>query len=233
MHAGRNLSLISVEYKLEVSALDRFDAERERMVQEQIQGEGICDEKVLAAMRSVRREAFVSQSYRELAYADRPLPIGEGQTISQPFIVAYMIEALALHGGEKVLEIGAGSGYAAAVLAQIAGEVYAIERIAQLADMARSAIDAEGYRNVHILHGDGTNGWVQQAPFDAILVSAGARKVPEALKAQLKIGGRMVIPIGSGQWAQTLVRITRRDEENYDSENMTAVRVVPLIGDSD
>lgn len=212
-------------------AMDQFRSKRDEMVREQIYARGVRDENVLAAMRKVRREAFVPGQYREFAYFDRPLPIAEGQTISQPYIVAYMIEALALKGGERVLEIGAGSGYAAAVLAEIAGEVFAIERIGQLAEKAAEALADEGYENVHILHADGTRGWDEEAPFDAILVSAGAPEVPENLKAQLVTGGRLVIPVGANQHAQELVRITRREKGQFDREDLADVRFVPLIGE--
>jgi len=203
---------------------------RERMVVEQILSRGVRDKLVLDAMGKVRREAFVSEDVRNLAYEDRPLPIEAGQTISQPYIVAYMIEALVLKGGEKVLEIGAGSGYAAAVLAEIAGEVYTIERIEQLAEKAASNLIDEGYKNVHILHADGTIGWGDESPFDAILVSAGAPEIPIALKQQLAIGGRMIIPVGDDSRAQELIRITRVDENLYDREDLADVRFVPLIG---
>ena len=203
---------------------------RERMVAEQILARGVRDKRVLDAMSRVSREAFVPENVRNLAYEDRPLPIAAGQTISQPYIVAYMIEALVLKGGEKVLEIGAGSGYAAAVLAEIAGEVYTIERIDQLAEKAASNLIDEGYENVHILHADGTIGWRDESPFDAILVSAGAPEIPLALKQQLAIGGRMVIPVGADSKAQELIRITRVDENGYDREDLADVRFVPLIG---
>ncbi len=204
---------------------------RERMVAEQVHARGVRDTRVLEAMRSVHREAFVPANVREYAYTDMPLPIAEGQTISQPYIVAYMIEALALRGGEKVLEIGAGSGYAAAVLAQIVGEVYTIERIGQLAEKAASHLVDEGYENVHVLHADGTRGWDEHAPFDAILVSAGAPVVPESLKSQLATGGRMVIPVGSDARGQELIRITRREGGQFDREDLADVRFVPLIGE--
>ena len=203
---------------------------RERMVAEQILARGVRDKRVLDAMSKVSREAFVPENVRNLAYEDRPLPIAAGQTISQPYIVAYMIEALVLKGGEKVLEIGAGSGYAAAILAEIAGEVYTIERIDQLAEKAASNLMDQGYENVHILHADGTIGWRDESPFDAILVSAGAPEIPLALKQQLAIGGRMVIPVGSDPKAQELIRITRVDENGYDREDLADVRFVPLIG---
>ncbi len=203
---------------------------RERMVAEQIFARGVHDKRVLDAMSKVNRKAFVPENVRNLAYEDRPLPIAAGQTISQPYIVAYMIEALVLKGGEKVLEIGAGSGYAAAVLAEIAGEVYTIERIDQLAEKAASSLIGEGYKNVHVLHADGTIGWRDESPFDAILVSAGAPEIPLALKQQLAIGGRMIIPVGADPKVQELIRITRVDEDVYDREDLADVRFVPLIG---
>lgn len=204
---------------------------RERMVSEQIHARGVRDVYVLEAMRKIRREAFVPENLREFSYADMPLPISEGQTISQPYIVAFMIEALALKGGEKVLEIGAGSGYAAAVLGEIASEVYTIERIDQLAEKAASHLIDEGYDNVHVLHADGTRGWIEEAPFDAILVSAGAPVIPETLKSQLAAGGRMVVPVGSNVRAQELIRITRREKGQFDREDLADVRFVPLIGE--
>lgn len=204
---------------------------RMKMVAEQIQSRGVRDSLVLAAMGKVHREAFVPERLREVAYEDRPLPIAADQTISQPYIVAYMVEALALKGGEKVLEIGAGSGYAAAVLAEIAGEVYTVERIGQLAEKAASTLMDQGYDNVHVIHADGTRGWDEHAPFDAILVSAGAPSVPESLKAQLATGGRMVVPVGENITAQELIRITRRENGQFDREDLADVRFVPLIGE--
>ena len=211
--------------------MSEFANQRERMVAQQIHARGVRDERVLEAMRKVPREAFVPQDVRELAYTDMPLPIAEGQTISQPYIVAFMIEALALQGGEKILEVGAGSGYAAAVLAEIAGEVYAIERIGQLAEKAASHLMDQGYKNVHVLHADGTRGWDEHAPFDAILVSAGGPVVPESLKSQLAVGGRMVVPVGSVSRGQELIRITRREGGQFDREDLADVRFVPLIGE--
>jgi protein-L-isoaspartate(D-aspartate) O-methyltransferase len=203
---------------------------RERMVARQVSARGVRDPLVLEAMQTVPREAFVPRRLRSRAYADAPLPIGAGQTISQPYIVAFMVEALQLKGGEKVLEIGAGSGYASAVLAEIAREVYAIERIAKLADRAAATLADDGYANVHVKHGDGTHGWPDAAPFDAILVSAGAPSVPPALKEQLKIGGRLVIPVGPTRFVQELIRITRRNETSFVSENLADVCFVPLVG---
>ncbi|MDZ4738036.1 MAG: protein-L-isoaspartate(D-aspartate) O-methyltransferase [Rhodospirillaceae bacterium] len=203
---------------------------RAQMVEHQIAGRGVRDPLVLAAMRKVPREKFLPERLHSQAYDDTPLPIAEGQTISQPYIVAFMVEALVLRGGEKVLEIGAGSGYAAAVLAEIAGEVYTIERIGQLAEKAASNLSDAGYRNVHVLHEDGTRGWLEYAPFDGILVSAGAPDVPESLKNQLAEGGRLVIPVGHDERAQELIRITRKPKGQFEREDLADVRFVPLIG---
>lgn len=203
---------------------------RERLVVEQIEGRGVRDPRVLAAMRSVPREFFVPQLFRDEAYEDKPLPIGSDQTISQPYIVAFMLEALTLQGGEKVLEVGAGSGYAAAVLSRIASEVFTIERIAQLAQRAATNLSEAGCENVHVRHGDGTEGWIDEAPFDAILVSAGAPTMPKSLMLQLKVGGHMVVPVGADLRYQELVRITRVDDDEFEREDIADVRFVPLIG---
>lgn len=207
-----------------------FPKLRERMVANQIAARGVRSEKVLDAMRKVPRERFLPEGLREFAYEDSPLPIEEGQTISQPYIVAFMVEGLALRGGEKVLEIGAGSGYAAAVLAEIAGEVYTIERIEELAKSAAATLAESGYDNVHVLHGDGTLGWPEHAPFDGIVVAAGGPEIPDSLKQQLKVGGRMVIPVGGVREFQELVRVTRISETEFKTEDLAAVRFVPLIG---
>ena len=204
---------------------------REQMVQRQIAARGVQSENVLNAMRSVPRERFLPKGQQRLAYDDAPLPIGKGQTISQPFIVAYMTEALALDGGEKVLEIGTGSGYAAAVLAEIAADVYTIERIGGLAIMAREVLAELGYRNVHVRQSDGTLGWPEHAPFDGIVVTAGGPDVPESLKHQLRTGGRLVIPVGTSTWYQELVRVTRLSADEFDTERLVPVRFVPLIGE--
>ena len=186
---------------------------------------------VLEAMRSVPREEFLPDNLREFAYEDSPLPIAAGQTISQPYIVAFMVEALNLRGGERVLEIGAGSGYAAAILAQIAARVYSIERIGELAKGAAATLARLGYDNVEIRHTDGTRGWPEQAPFDAIVVAAGGPEVPESLKQQMKIGGRLIIPIGSTPEIQELVRVTRVSEDEFEMEDLADVRFVPLLGE--
>lgn len=204
--------------------------QRKSMVCEQIRSRGIRDSRVLQAMDTVHRESFVADRYRALAYDDKPLPIAGGQTISQPYIVAFMIEALALESGNKVLEIGVGSGYAAAVLAEIGAQVFAVERIDVLAHDAARTLVEQGYDTVQVVHADGTLGLIDQAPFDAILVSAGAPDIPESLKKQLAVGGRMVIPVGRDRHTQELVRITRRGDDRYDIEELVGVRFVPLIG---
>lgn len=205
-------------------------AQRARLVSEQIEARGVRDPIVLAAMRSVERERFVPKKLRHEAYEDTPLPIGADQTISQPYIVAFMIEALGLRGGEKVLEIGAGSGYAAAVLAEIAGEVLTIERIGRLAETAAINLADAGCHNVKVRHADGTEGWADEAPFDAILVSAGAPSVPKSLMRQLKIGGHMVVPVGKDPRSQELIRVTRTGEDDFEQVDIADVRFVPLIG---
>jgi len=203
---------------------------RAEMVARQIAERGIRSSIVLDAMRTVPREYFLPESDREFAYFDTPLPIAAGQTISQPYIVALMTEALELKGGEKVLEIGTGSGYAAAVLSEIAGDVYTVERIGQLAEKAALTLADHGYRNVHVRHGDGTKGWPEHAPYDAIIVAAGGPEVPEALRQQLKVGGRLVIPVGPDPRLQELVRVTRTAADRFESEDLADVRFVPLIG---
>lgn len=204
---------------------------RERMVEAQIARRGVRDRAVLDAMREVPREAFVTPGYEEFAYEDGPLPIGAGQTISQPYIVALMIEAAQLRPDDKVLEVGAGSGYAAAVMSRIAKRVYAIERHESLTKEAARRFDELGYDNIELRTGDGTCGWPEEAPFDAILVSAGGPSVPESLKSQLTIGGRLIIPVGGGGSSQTLRQITRTSEDRYEEEDLGAVAFVPLIGE--
>ena len=204
-------------------------SQRARMVDRQIAARGVRDPAVLAAMRSVPRERFLPPHLEEFAYQDSPLPIEQGQTISQPFIVALMAEALQLDAGDRVLEIGTGSGYAAAVLARVAREVYTVERHGELAESARIRLGELGFDTVSVRHGDGTLGWPEHAPYDAIVVAAGGPRVPEALLAQLAPGGRLVIPIGEEK-AQELVRVTRRADGTFEREDLGAVRFVPLIG---
>jgi len=199
------------------------------MVETQIAGRGVRDPAVLEAMRAVPREAFISAGFEEFAYEDSALPIAEGQTISQPYIVGAMLAAAELEDGDKVLEVGAGSGYAAAVISRIADKVFAIERHAALTDAARERMRALGYDNVELKTGDGSGGWPQQAPFDAIIVSAGGPKIPQALKTQLAIGGRLVIPIGPID-EQRLVRLTRTGGDAFEQDDLGAVRFVKLIG---
>ncbi|MGB8364469.1 MAG: protein-L-isoaspartate(D-aspartate) O-methyltransferase [Rhizomicrobium sp.] len=201
---------------------------RNRMVREQVAARGIHTQNVLDAMRMVPREAFVPARMHEFAYEDAPLPIDANQVISQPYIVALMIDALALQGGETVLEIGTGTGYTAAILAQIAGEVFTVERIEQLAQRAASTLTDLGCHNVHVLHGEGTFGWPDHAPYDAILVAAGVPDVPDALRWQLKIGGSMVVPAGRDPRAQELIRITRKSEDQFLTEDLADIRLVPF-----
>jgi protein-L-isoaspartate(D-aspartate) O-methyltransferase len=204
---------------------------RKAMVEKAIFARGVRSELVLNAMNTVPRESFLPAQLREFAYDDAALPIEEGQTISQPYIVAFMTDALALRGGEKVLEIGAGSGYAAAVLSEIAADVYTVERHGPLAEKAAATLADLGYHNVHVLHGDGTRGWPEHAPYDAIIVAAGGPTIPESLKDQLKIGGRLVIPVGADLHVQELVRVTRIAQGEYRREDLADVRFVPLLGE--
>lgn len=210
---------------------DTSKQRRDAMVETQLRGRGITDPLVLNAMEGVPREAFVSAGDRDEAYEDRPLPIGADQTISQPYMVAYMTEALQLKGGEKVLEIGTGCGYAAAILAEIAGEVFTIERLPALADLAQAHLTGLGYTNIHHRCGDGTLGWPAQAPFDAIIVTAAGPGVPPSLRNQLRYGGRLVMPIGATWRGQMLVRITRHGNHDFEEEILTFVAFVPLIGE--
>jgi protein-L-isoaspartate(D-aspartate) O-methyltransferase len=207
-----------------------FAGARARMVDRQLAGRGICDPLVLDAFRTVPREAFVPPWLAELAYRDAALPIGDEQTISQPYIVALTVQALGLRGGERVLEIGTGSGYAAAILSRITPEVFTVERREALASTARRRLERLGFHNVQVLHGDGTLGWRAHAPYDAIAVSAGGPGVPEALLEQLALGGRLVIPVGPDARAQTLVRVTKEGAADFRQEPLTQVRFVPLVG---
>jgi len=209
-----------------MSEVPEYQTERRRMVDFQIRARGVGDPRVLAAMERVPRHLFVPEAMRSGAYADEPLPIGEGQTISQPYIVAYMTEALGLGGGERVLEIGTGSGYQTAVLAEVAGEVFSVELIEPLSLRARAVLESLGYRNINLRVGDGSNGWPEEAPFDAIIVTAAAATVPAALEAQLGPSGTLVVPVGID--FQELVRV-RRAKKGLKRERLLAVRFVPLV----
>jgi protein-L-isoaspartate(D-aspartate) O-methyltransferase len=200
------------------------------MVERQLERRGIRDARVLTAMRTVPRERFVGADMSEFAYDDTPLPIEEGQTISQPYIVALMLEALGIEPGDRVLEVGAGSGYAAAVLGQVAGRVYAIERHRRLAEQARVRMADLGYDNVEVVAGDGTLGWSEKGPFDGIVVAAGGPEVPKPLLEQLALGGSLVIPVGTEARAQELVRVTRVAPHEYVEDRLGRVQFVPLIG---
>lgn len=207
-----------------------FGALRERMVARQIAARGLANARLLDAFRTVPRELFVAPDLADEAYEDRPLPIEAGQTISQPYIVAFMIDAARVRPGQRVLEIGAGSGYAAALLGRIADEVVAVERHEELVRIAAERMERLGYRNIRIIKGDGTLGFPEAAPYDAILTAAAGRDVPEALLDQLAEGGVLVMPIGSPSGAQRLVRVRRRGRR-FEREEMDAVRFVPLIGE--
>ncbi|MGD8536218.1 MAG: protein-L-isoaspartate(D-aspartate) O-methyltransferase [Candidatus Aminicenantes bacterium] len=205
---------------------NNFLEKRERMVDTQIAARGVKDEKVLAAMRKVPRHLFVPENMKLYAYQDEPLLIGEGQTISQPYIVAYMSEALQLRGHERVLEVGTGSGYQAAILAEIVKEVFSVELLKSLSLHAQDILKNLNYRNIHFRVGDGTLGWKEHAPYDAIIVTAAPPKVPKALQDQLTTGGRMVIPVGAA--FQELVLVTK-EKRKFKKKKLLPVRFVPLI----
>lgn len=208
--------------------LDPFLAQRRSMVESQLRFRGIRDQRVLAAMLDVPRHEFVSQEYRDQVYEDHPIPIGEGQTLSQPYIVAVMLEALALQPSDTVLEVGAGSGYLIGLLSQLTRQVYSVERHASLARSAKDTLTRLGYCDVEVLIGDGSRGLPERAPFDAIVVSAAAPQIPSPLFEQLREGGRMVIPIGPAH-AQEL-RLVRKTAGKPVSTNLEGCRFVPLIG---
>ncbi len=201
---------------------------RSKMVEEQVVARGVKDRRVITAMRKVPRHLFVEEALQSQAYGDRPLPIGDKQTISQPYMVALMTEVLALTGREKVLEIGTGSGYQTAVLAECAAKVFSIERMRSLAIRARKLLLELGYSNVEVKFSDGTVGWVEESPFDAIMVTAGAPEIPQPLIDQLKVGGRMSIPVGDS-YVQDLIRITKT-EDGIKKEDFGGCRFVKLIG---
>lgn len=205
-----------------------FEKERSRMVDEQIAGRGVKDERVLAVMRKIPRHEFLPEAIRGMAYSDNALPLGEGQTMSQPYMVALMTELLGLKGSERVLEIGTGSGYQAAVLAELCEKVYTVERVKSLADKARATLDRLGYKSVAIKVYDGTYGWKEMAPFEAIIVTAGSPDIPTPLVEQLKAGGRMVIPVGD-RYGQQLVTVVKTADGMVTERSIPCV-FVPLIG---
>ena len=207
-----------------------FNDERDRMVEEKIAARGIHDPAVLGAMRAVPREQFVPERGAKHAHADEPLAIEGGQTISQPYIVAAMIEAVRPRPGDRALEIGTGSGYSAAVLSHIVAQVYTVERLADLAATAASRLRELGYSNVHVRRANGTLGWPEHKPYDVIIVTAGGPEVPLSLLDQLAVGGRLVIPVGTSRVGQRLVRVVRTAEDDYQYEDLEEVAFVPLIG---
>lgn len=206
-------------------------AQREAMVERQLARRGITEQPILDAFLAVPREAFISAEHAHLAYGDHPLPIEAGQTISQPYIVALMVQAAEIEPGDAVLEVGAGSGYAAAVISRIAERVIAIERQHDLVEVARERLKRLGYDNVEIVEGDGTKGCRDQAPFDAILAAASGSHVPRALIEQLAPGGRLVMPVGGPRLAQELIKVTKQEDGILKQENLGGVRFVPLIGE--
>jgi len=205
----------------------REERDREAMVREQIAARGVRNPRVLDAMRTVPRHRFVSEALRDEAYSDRPLPIGRGQTISQPYVVAYMADALRLRAGERVLEVGSGSGYAAAVLSLLAAEVYGIELERELYEKSVAAVAGLGYRNVHLRHGDGFHGWPEKAPFDAILLSCAAPEIPGPLWDQLRVGGRFLYPRGTEDGPQDLV-LVEKTPKGPRVQRLEPVRFVPM-----
>ncbi|MER9166055.1 protein-L-isoaspartate(D-aspartate) O-methyltransferase [Mesorhizobium australicum] len=208
-----------------------FEHARHRMVEAHIARRGVHDKRVLNAVRRVAREQFVDEGFEEFAYEDSPLPIGSGQTISQPFIVAKMAETAEIEATDRVLEIGTGSGYAAAVLAELAEHVFTIERHRSLAQRAERRLNAAGYRNIEVRVGDGTKGWQEKAPFDAIVVAAAGTSIPLGLQEQLEIGGRLIIPVGEDLYSQRLIRVTRIAANKFEEEDLGGVMFVPLIGE--
>lgn len=238
---GKILKMIGLYWKLEAMAiifmlcfeaagqtLDEYKTQRYNMVSHQLAARRISDTKVLEAFRKVPRHEFVPYEYRRYAYADQPLPIGEGQTISQPYIVAYMTWILNIQPGDKVLEIGTGSGYQAAILAEVKAEVFTIEVIEPLANRAKEILNSLGYKNIHLKTGDGYQGWEKNAPYDAILVTCSPSRIPEPLKQQLAEGGRMIIPVGRQHDIQFLYLLEKRNGK-IRQKNVLPVRFVPMI----
>jgi protein-L-isoaspartate(D-aspartate) O-methyltransferase len=214
-----------------VETMADYAAEREAMVERQLRRRGITEQRILDAFLGVPREKFISPDHAHLAYGDHPLPIEAGQTISQPYIVALMIQAAEIGPGDTVLEVGSGSGYAAAVISRIADKVIGIERQRELVNAARERLQRLGYDRVEIVEGDGTKGWRPQAPYDAILAAASGSHVPPALVAQLAPKGRLVMPIGDPSSVQELVKVTKQEDGILKQENLGGVRFVPLIGE--
>jgi len=208
-----------------------FTVEREQMVERQLEARGIVEKPILDAFRAVPREAFIGSNNVHLAYGDHPLPIEAGRTISQPYIVALMIQAAQIGPEDKVLEVGAGSGYATAVISRIAAKVVAIERQHELVAVARERLQRLGYDNVEIVEGDGTKGWRDGAPYDAILAAASGSHVPRPLVEQLAPAGRIVMPVGDPGWAQQLIKVTKNDDGTLVQQDLGGVRFVPLIGE--
>ncbi len=220
--------LINIDF---LNAFDPFESKRKIMIERDIKGRGVKDIRVLNAMARIPRHLFVDENLRDRAYADHPLPIGEGQTISQPYVVALMTEALKLKSTDRVLEIGTGSGYQAAVLAEIAKEVYTIEIRKSLADRANQRLTKLGYNNIKVKHSDGYFGWEEYAPFDAIMITAAANHIPPPLLKQLKEGGRLILPLGSTFYYQTLTLVTKKKDGTIKVEQMGPVAFVPMIGE--
>lgn len=212
----------------QVQANQDYTQKRHHMVESQIMSRGVTSNHILNAMRKVKRHLFVPDNLQQFAYADEPLPIGYGQTISQPYIVAYMTDALDLNTNSKVLEIGTGSGYQAAILAEIVNKVYSIEIVEPLGLHAKSILDQIGYRNIYSRIGDGYQGWPEAAPFDAIIVTAAPPEIPQPLINQLKVGGRMIIPVGVGY--QELILITKK-KDGVEKKSLLPVRFVPMTGE--
>jgi len=214
-----------------ILAMTDFAREREAMIDRHLKRRGITEPMILDAFREVPREAFIAGNNVHLAYGDHPLPIEAGQTISQPYIVALMIQAAGIGLRDKVLEVGAGSGYAAAVISRIAGKVIAIERQHELVEVARERVQRLGYDNVEIVEGDGTKGWPDGAPYDAILAAASGSHVPRPLVEQLAPGGRIVMPVGDPGWVQQLIKVTKNEDGTLVQQDLGSVRFVPLIGE--